>query len=221
VQNLRIQEIHFFSSSFHVKIRSVRGTFCLHHFDRSCCQSDDYEDYVLLGCDTVQYGTMYRLLRVLCYTHQGRTDTTLHLVWGFCASTQTRDFLSFQVRAVVFNKYRTWPRKKNRRPTTLSVMFLKSHGKCQFVIGHDHLFPHWPWFVVCRHSTVSHTPSLGNYLAGPRHHQHGHRQKKFGYVVLCILRLPNTVEPGYKDIDICDTSFIASDILWYQLILRC
>jgi hypothetical protein len=27
-----------------------------------------------------------------------------------------------------------------------------------------------------------------------------------------------TVEPGYKDIDLCDTTPIASDILWYQLI---
>jgi hypothetical protein len=28
----------------------------------------------------------------------------------------------------------------------------------------------------------------------------------------------NTVEPFYKDISLCDTSSIASDILWYQLI---
>jgi hypothetical protein len=29
-----------------------------------------------------------------------------------------------------------------------------------------------------------------------------------------------TVEPGYN-IGLCDTSSIASDILWYQLILHC
>ena len=28
----------------------------------------------------------------------------------------------------------------------------------------------------------------------------------------------NTVEPGYDDIGLCGTSFIVSDILWYQLI---
>jgi hypothetical protein len=28
----------------------------------------------------------------------------------------------------------------------------------------------------------------------------------------------NTVEPGYNDIVLCDTSSIASDILWCQLI---
>jgi hypothetical protein len=28
----------------------------------------------------------------------------------------------------------------------------------------------------------------------------------------------NTVETGYNDIDLCDTSSIALDILWYQLI---
>jgi hypothetical protein len=27
----------------------------------------------------------------------------------------------------------------------------------------------------------------------------------------------STVEPGYKDIGVCDTSSIASDILWYQI----
>jgi len=27
-----------------------------------------------------------------------------------------------------------------------------------------------------------------------------------------------TVEPGYNDIDLYDTSYIASDIVWYQLI---
>jgi hypothetical protein len=31
----------------------------------------------------------------------------------------------------------------------------------------------------------------------------------------------NTVEPGYNDIGLCDTSSIASDILWYQLIPHC
>jgi hypothetical protein len=28
----------------------------------------------------------------------------------------------------------------------------------------------------------------------------------------------NTMEPGYNGIGLCDTSSIASDILWYQLI---
>jgi hypothetical protein len=31
----------------------------------------------------------------------------------------------------------------------------------------------------------------------------------------------NTVEPGYNDIDVYNTSSIASDILWYQLIPHC
>jgi len=31
----------------------------------------------------------------------------------------------------------------------------------------------------------------------------------------------DTVEPGYNDIGLCDTSSITSDILWYQLIPRC
>ena len=30
-----------------------------------------------------------------------------------------------------------------------------------------------------------------------------------------------TVELGYNDIGLCDTSSIASDILWYQLIPHC
>jgi len=30
-----------------------------------------------------------------------------------------------------------------------------------------------------------------------------------------------TVGAGYNDIGLCDTSFITSDILWYQLIPRC
>jgi hypothetical protein len=30
--------------------------------------------------------------------------------------------------------------------------------------------------------------------------------------------VPNTVEPGCKDIGLYDTSLIVSDILWYQLI---
>ena len=30
-----------------------------------------------------------------------------------------------------------------------------------------------------------------------------------------------TVEPGYNDIGYCDTLYIASDILWYQLIPHC
>jgi hypothetical protein len=29
------------------------------------------------------------------------------------------------------------------------------------------------------------------------------------------------VEAGYKDIDLYDTSYITSDILWYQLIPHC
>jgi hypothetical protein len=32
---------------------------------------------------------------------------------------------------------------------------------------------------------------------------------------------PNTVEPVYNDIGSYDTSSIASDILWYQLIRHC
>jgi hypothetical protein len=31
----------------------------------------------------------------------------------------------------------------------------------------------------------------------------------------------NTGEPGYDDIGLCDTSSIASDIQWYQLIPHC
>jgi hypothetical protein len=31
----------------------------------------------------------------------------------------------------------------------------------------------------------------------------------------------NTVEPGYNDIDLYDTSPITSDIVWYQLIPYC
>jgi hypothetical protein len=31
----------------------------------------------------------------------------------------------------------------------------------------------------------------------------------------------NTVEPGYNDIGLYDTSPITSDILWYQLIRHC
>jgi hypothetical protein len=34
-------------------------------------------------------------------------------------------------------------------------------------------------------------------------------------------RLVNTVEPGYNDIVLCDTPYIASGILWYQLIPHC
>jgi len=30
-----------------------------------------------------------------------------------------------------------------------------------------------------------------------------------------------TVEPGYNDIGLCDTSSIALDILWHQLISYC
>jgi hypothetical protein len=35
------------------------------------------------------------------------------------------------------------------------------------------------------------------------------------------LQATYTVEPGYNDIGLYDTSLIASDILWYQLIPRC
>ena len=31
----------------------------------------------------------------------------------------------------------------------------------------------------------------------------------------------STVEPVYNDIGLCDTSYITSDILWYQLIPHC
>jgi len=31
----------------------------------------------------------------------------------------------------------------------------------------------------------------------------------------------STVEPAYNDIGLCDTSLIASDILWYQLGSQC
>jgi hypothetical protein len=34
------------------------------------------------------------------------------------------------------------------------------------------------------------------------------------------LALISTVEPGYNDIGLYDTSPIASDVLWYQLLLR-
>jgi len=32
---------------------------------------------------------------------------------------------------------------------------------------------------------------------------------------------PNIFEPGYNDIALCDTSYITSDILRYQLIPHC
>jgi hypothetical protein len=42
------------------------------------------------------------------------------------------------------------------------------------------------------------------------------------YTMQCFLEvIQNTVEPGYNDIGLCDTSSIASDILWYQLIRHC
>jgi hypothetical protein len=34
-------------------------------------------------------------------------------------------------------------------------------------------------------------------------------------------RAGNTVDPGYNDIGLYDTSFIKSDILWFQLIRHC
>ena len=30
-----------------------------------------------------------------------------------------------------------------------------------------------------------------------------------------------TVEPGYNDVGLCDTSPVVSDTLWYQLIPHC
>jgi len=39
-------------------------------------------------------------------------------------------------------------------------------------------------------------------------------------IVIHIERNPNKVEPGYN-IGLYDTSFIVSDILWYQLIPHC
>jgi len=35
------------------------------------------------------------------------------------------------------------------------------------------------------------------------------------------VKLQSTAESGYNDIGLCDTSSIASDILWYRLISRC
>jgi hypothetical protein len=44
----------------------------------------------------------------------------------------------------------------------------------------------------------------------------------------CSLKLVNrsvlytkTVKPGYNDIGLCDTTYIPSDILWYQLTPHC
>jgi hypothetical protein len=37
----------------------------------------------------------------------------------------------------------------------------------------------------------------------------------------CAVLFVNTVEPGYNDIGLYDTSLIESDILWYQLIRHC
>ena len=39
-----------------------------------------------------------------------------------------------------------------------------------------------------------------------------------GFAVALVL---NTVEPGYNDIGLCDTPYITSDILWYQLVPPC
>jgi hypothetical protein len=38
---------------------------------------------------------------------------------------------------------------------------------------------------------------------------------------LCIRHNTTTVEPGYNDIGLYETSPITSDILWYQLIRHC
>jgi len=43
----------------------------------------------------------------------------------------------------------------------------------------------------------------------------------FCFVFETDLLSPYTVEPGYNDIALCDTSPITSDILWYQLIPHC
>jgi len=38
------------------------------------------------------------------------------------------------------------------------------------------------------------------------------------YVCVCCAQYAYRVHPGYKDIGVCDTSAIASNFLWYQLI---
>jgi len=45
-----------------------------------------------------------------------------------------------------------------------------------------------------------------------------HTKQKSKIIILWIL---NRIEPGYTDIGLCDTSSIASNILWHQLIPYC
>jgi hypothetical protein len=51
----------------------------------------------------------------------------------------------------------------------------------------------------------------GSRVTSPRHVAHASLH----------VHISCTVEPGYNDIVLCDTSSIASDILWYQLIPHC
>jgi hypothetical protein len=46
------------------------------------------------------------------------------------------------------------------------------------------------------------------------------RTPKSSTISMFIVRV-YTVEPGYNDIGLSDTSSITSDILWYQLIPHC
>jgi len=48
--------------------------------------------------------------------------------------------------------------------------------------------------------------------------QHSSETFLFEY---CLSVLANTVQPSHKDISLCDTSSIESDILWQQLIPLC
>jgi len=47
------------------------------------------------------------------------------------------------------------------------------------------------------------------------------RERGGGGGMFYLTMLSITVEPGYNDIGLCDTSSIPSDILWYQLIPHC
>jgi hypothetical protein len=40
-------------------------------------------------------------------------------------------------------------------------------------------------------------------------------------VLIAVAYVVHTVEPGYNDINLYDTSLIESDVLWYQLIPHC
>jgi hypothetical protein len=59
-----------------------------------------------------------------------------------------------------------------------------------------------------------------------------HKNKNNEYIRIGIVKYPrqrlrvccelvNTAEPRYNAIGLCDTSSIASDILWYQLLDHC